>query len=244
MSALALGLTSCNNDDDNSTPILVTQIIVTSQYNGATTTSTTNFTYDGNKIVRQTTANSDDYSTFTYTGDFITKVEHYQSGALYSEDFYTYDSEDRLATYEQNLYDDPNNTYIAKCEYTYNANGTVAFSYNHGYFPTPSYSYTGLIQLNAEGAVTQIGTSSGVTYSYTYDDKNSPFKNILGIDKLFFEGSYANPFLRNFLTEVTDNNNSTYTTSHTYTYNSDNFPIQSTETGGSETVVNQYVYNQ
>ena len=76
-----LALTSCTPDDNNNTSgtaggILPTKIVST--YSGGQTSSST-FTYTGNKIVEEKILPAEDVSKrkYTYTGDNITKIEEF-----------------------------------------------------------------------------------------------------------------------------------------------------------------------
>jgi len=129
-SAIALTLTSCSSDDDsnNASGTLLTKIIET--YDDGTV-ETTDFEYNGNKIV---SVSSDldfrDETIYTYTGDLITKEEYFfDDGEGYSFEEvidYEYDSSSRLIKSIRTKEDGE----IEIDDFTYNSNGTVSFNYN------------------------------------------------------------------------------------------------------------------
>lgn len=243
VSVLALIFTSCSSDDDSSsTPILVAQITETEVYNGQTETYTMTFNYDGNKLL------GIDYgtlsSTVTYTGNLITKLELFYGTILIQEGLYTYDSSERLINFKRFEYDSTDD-YGVNVDYIYNPNGTVSFTKESGQLPDLNPSSTGVINFNSDGTVSTIVASTGYNYSYTYDSKNTPFKNVLGMDKLIFEDDEVNNNgIHNFLTEIEQYGSSSYTRNYTYSYNSNDFPVESTMNDGYSVVTKQYIYNQ
>lgn len=234
---------SCSNNDDNSiTPILPTQVIETVEYNGNTEIYTANITYDGNKMVRQ------DYGLdivdLTYTGDLITKFEYKRNNVVIQRNEYTYDNNERLINYKRFEFDDIIGDYGTNVNYDYNTDGSVNFTRYSGYLPNLNLSSSGTITLNQENLVSTIAFSNGDSYAYSYDTKNNPFKNILGVDKIPFEDDEANSFFRNYISIDKTNSGFSYTTSFIHNYNSNDYPGQTIENDGYEIVTTQYIYNQ
>ena len=204
---LSLVMVSCSSDsEDNNTnnPILVTQVTQVVEHNGTTQTVTMNFTYDGTKIANQTIVGTNEQINYSYDGNLISKREYIIDNELIEERYYTYNSNGKLTSYK-NIDYGSSDPYQSIYTYTYNTNGTISFVNEQGYVSTNvTNSFTGMIYLNAEGLATKIENSYGLTTTYTYDDKNCPFKNVLGKLQLPFEENDAQQTLRNCLSEVRD----------------------------------------
>lgn len=246
-SAFALVLTSCSSNNESeqilqATPILITQMTATVVNNGNTESNTATFTYDGTKILSQNYGNY--YINYSYTGNLITKIEYFLNDVVISKELYTYNSLEKLVNYQRTEYDNVNGNYGVNVDYVYNSNGTVSYTRNTGNLPNLIPSSTGIINFNNEGLVISIETSTGYTYSYTYDTKNNPVKNVLGFDKLIFSDDDVSSLTKNLVSEVQTNSFGIFTTNFNHTYNSNDYPIQTIEVDGSETVTREYIYNQ
>lgn len=239
-SALALVFTSCSTESSSNDPILVTEVTETIEYNGNSQTFTVNFNYNGNKLVSQIYGS--DNINFTYTGDLITKTEYYHNNEVVQENFYEYNTNDQLIIFKRLEYE-TGGIYESIYTYTYNTNGTVSYLRESGYSPNLNDSSNGTFYFNTDGLVSQVDTSYGEIIVYTYDNKNSPYKNILGVDKLLFEENDANSYIKNIITSVTEYGSNSYSSNYVYTYNSNNYPTQSIEDDGYEVVTRTYTYN-
>lgn len=240
---LSVVLSSCSSDDTTSSlPILVTQMIQTNEYAGNSETNTINFNYSGNKLIKQTIGNAS--IDFTYTGNLITKIEYKQGNEVYQRTEYTYDSNEKLINYKRFEFDNISGDYGINVNYVYNTNGSVNFTRYSGYLPNLNLTTSGTLTLNQENLVSTIAFSNGDSYTYSYDTKNNPFKNILGVDKIPFEDDEANSFFRNYISINKTDSGFSYTTSFINNYNSNDYPSQTTENDGYEIVTTQYIYNQ
>jgi hypothetical protein len=253
-SAVALIFSSCSSDAD-SLPVIVPLVDSVVDVNGVllkkdiytynSVAKETNYTYTGNKLNRITDYDGE-YSLYTYTGNLITKIEYFDvANTLLTTENLTYDSNNKLVTY---IEIDGLSGY--KENYVYNTDGTVSFSSFHGSNVSQTTPGDTGVMVVANGEVvrrTENHSGGGVDQvTYTYDGKNSPFKNVIGLDKIVFRvsyidfGNYHNPltFLFTSTGNPTDSQNSTYT------YNSNDFPITRTETGSSPSDVGttQYFY--
>lgn len=235
-SAVALTLTSCSNEDDSnnsSSSVLLTKIIETFEDNS---TLTTEFRYSGTKLTRIT--DDDGRFDFTYTNDLITEVKYYESNTLLQTETYQYDSSGRVTTYV--IIDNIDTDWGSKETYTYNTNGTVSVNYYSGDASSQTnLDRTGTITF-LNGEINQISFSDGKIITYSYDNKNNPFKNVTGYDKINFCNQEGNGVLHNIIQE--DDSTDLDDISTTYTYNSNDYPITSTETGFEVTTA-QYFYN-
>lgn len=230
-SAIALTLTSCSSDDDsnNSSGTLLTKIIET--YDDGTV-ETTDFEYNGNKIV---SVSSDldlrDETIYTYIGDLITKEEYFFDDGIDSFEEvidYEYDSNNRLIkSIRTDEYWD-----VETDNFTYNSNGTVSFT-------TTANSTTiasGIIYFNGnqpyKKEITENpGTAFEVSWveESTFDLKVSPFANVTGFYKIIIgTPSYTRGYpgiAGNSLDFSIDNS---LEESSTYTYNGNNMPATET----------------
>lgn len=229
-------LSSCTSDnDDSSSPVLLTRYVETLE-DGSTFTM--NFNYNGNKLLGST-SDFNSSTTVTYTGNLITKIEYFRSGTLIQENIYLYNSNDKLINSKRNEYSSSGN-YGTSVDYNYNSDGTVSFSKYSGDLDFPlTLSSEGYFTFDSQGRVTSVVHDNGYLETFSYDDKNSPYKNILGMDKLPFEIDHANNFVNNFTSR-----NDTYSGSNfALTYNSSNYLISEIEDDGDETTTTQYFYN-
>lgn len=248
-SAVALTLTSCSSDDDsnNSSGTLLTKIIET--YDDGTV-ETTDFEYNGNKIV---SVSSDldlrDETIYTYTGDLIITEEYFFDDGIDSFEEvieYEYDSNNRLIkSIRTDQYGD-----IETDNFTYNSNGTVSFT-------TTANSTTiasGIIYFNGnqpyKKEITENpGTAFEVSWveESTFDLKVSPFANVTGFYKIIIgTPSYTRGYpgiAGNSLDFSIDN---TLEERSTYTYNGNNMPASETyidfDNGDNNSTL-QYFYN-
>ena len=77
-----------------------------------------------------------------------------------------------------------------------------------------------------------------IEVTYTYDNMNSPLKNVVGLDKIAFAGQFIDyGIFHNELTFLfTTTGAPTDSYSYTYSFNSNNFPTTTTRTGGPSDV--------
>ena len=240
-----------NNGGNTTNPILLTKMVLTSPDEDSDTfwNSTVNITYNGNKIIQQ--IDEDNYKlVYHYTGDLITKVEYYYDGVFDGKDEFSYDSSGRLIEY--NEFDDQN-VIFAKFIFTYSSNNTAICEEYQVDSNNNLYLFTTSIYTFLNGELSSIDYGGGEIYSYSYDNKNNPFKNVLGYNKIMipeYTDDYQIVFGRNQnVTSRSLSTDSTYDINSIYNYNSYDFPISSvtnTNFGSSSTnTVNvQYFYNQ
>lgn len=246
----ALVLTSCSTSDSASTTdeneVLVMSEVDTYANDGST--FTTNFTYDGKKLV-QTTSSDGYHELYTYTGDLLTKIESFDAGnTLLQRETYSYSSDGLL---ESSLSLDYTYNKGFRETYIYNIDGTVSVAGFEGDLVSQvNANRTGVVSFvngevtNYENTNITFGETS--TTTYVYDTKNNPFKNVIGFDKLIFVNSEAVRATHNVLTQSYTSPSLTYVFSSSYTYNGLNFPtLQTTIEDGSpdSTVTTQYTYN-
>ena len=229
---------SSNNNSDNNNPgdgPLVLSIISTdSEISNYVYTDT--YTYEENKLESVTKSNSQGSTIYTdyfvYTNDKVVRIDRYVS----------YDSEDPTKTEEINYSYDSQGR-LSSTEVTgswgtdlgtlnYNSNGSVNYimTYTENNSPTVEESNLNLQFDNNDNLIN--ASDSEVSVVIEYDNFNSPFKNIVGLNFhviLFHELTYANFFsFNNNCTSyvVSDLQGDNYTYNYDYDYNQDGYPRQ------------------
>lgn len=251
-------LASCSsNDDDNSengaNVILPKTVNYTYNSEFGSENSKSVIVYDGNKIVSVTSA---EYKTeFTYDGNFIVKeVEYAISGGKNIKEYetvYLYaDGKLKSSTYVENYTAEyPNGQYKMRLVYTHNPDGTVT----HDQYRTDvatgvetKSNHSEVLTFQNGNLVkrveTEIGLNSTSTEIYEYDDKNNPFKNILGFNLLLDKQDGTGT---NNLIKTTHSISSEFFEGITYEYNTDGYPIKATtyrSDGTTDYEITEYTY--
>lgn len=188
----SLGLTSCSTDSNGDLRLLQSVVEVTD--NGSTTVL---FEYNGNKIssIDSETVHYD----FTYTGDLITSLVHFDKNTNHQENLTYLYEDDKLIEVQSS------ENYIIR--YLHQSNETVLcekFIVEEGnelkiYHGTLTFENKNLVEeelvYNNDGI-----KSTTVNFSYGYDTRMNPFYKILGFNKLL-----------NFGMIISKNNNINYT---------------------------------
>jgi len=192
----------------------------------------TYFTYDGNKIV-SSIYDGKYKDVYTYTGNFITKIEEFSSEKLTNTIDFTYTNGKLTSVLEKEpLYPSKITNYV------HNSDGTVSYS---------STSGKGKLTFK-DGNLMEDASETNGTETYEYDTKNNPFKNILGISALLYNakgGILFNASKNNYIKNTDKYNGVTsILTTSTITYNSDGYPIEDKEywTGGTDYTFYKYYY--
>jgi hypothetical protein len=239
-SALALVLiSSCSSDDSSSESnddlVLLKKTITTGSDEDEN--GTTNYTYDGNRLVLSWDTTNDLNMHVTYKADFITKIEWKDAnGKVEQEQTYLYNSDGKIETF---IRVEPDNDYGYKEVYTYNSDGTVSVKLYSGNSTSQTVtSGTGTIKF-LDGEISQMTFSNGEDHKYTYDSKNNPFKNVLGMDKIAFTDGEADGILHNMLTDLVGKE---FWSNSTFTYNENGYPIKEVNTGTDTFGTTEYFY--
>lgn len=199
-------------------------------------TLTTNYKYNGNKLVSVIDSNGGSM-IYTYTGDLITKLEFkLADGTLEQVNSYMYSTDGKLTTFTRV---EPLEDYGYRESYTYNANGTITVnSYGGNVGAQNDVGGKSTITF-LNGVVIEIISTNSPNHKYTYDTKNNPLKNVLGMDKIAFVDGEADGNLHNILTDHTGD---AVWASSIYTYNTSNYPATSIETTQVGKVSTEYFY--
>ena len=203
-------LTSCSEDqDDNFKVKLLTKVI---EVNEDETTSTIDFTYDGNKIA--TIESEVSLKTFTYTGNLITKiVELDKTTQLSKTSDYIYDGDKLTSIVSSDNY---------SLNYTYNSNSSISCQktttdvnnviilLEHG---TLYFQNQNLTKFEKTLDNTGANILTKETLEFVYDKKVNPLKNITGFTKLL---NYTSLFSINNSTSRFDINSTNNLETETY----------------------------
>jgi hypothetical protein len=247
-SALTLVLTSCSSEDSNSAENSVLPKTVSYTYSDyPEDNDMATVVYNGNKIVSAGyTAN--DKEVYTYTGDFITKIEDFaQEGNISSTNEFTY--ENGKLKVDLLTESSSDKTYISKNVYTYKADGTITFV---SYSVDPK---TKVETKKSEGVLTysngnlakktEIYGDNSETITYEYDTKNNPFKNILGYNLLIDFDSTASANNVTKSTNVYTSGGIATTSVYTsvYEYNEKDYPVKQTRSDyAKKQEITEYTY--
>ncbi|MGG5209410.1 hypothetical protein ACQWU4_10700 [Chryseobacterium sp. MIQD13] len=228
LGSMALLTLSCGSDDDdntvdNSNPSTQNVILpVKMSVDG----ESMKINYDGTKILNVTSnANTGNKVIFTYDGDYISSIKFYEANVLQSSTDYAYTNNLMTSAINKEYSASGVVEYNVIHTYTHvNANQINAkrqvISANTNYTMNSVYTYSGGNLITAPG--TGSGTSNGVTTtynqtaSYNYTDKNYPFRNVKGFDKIIYNGDMSDGV--SYLFSNLKNNISSYKENTTYTY--------------------------
>ncbi|BAP29512.1 uncharacterized protein CHSO_0475 [Chryseobacterium sp. StRB126] len=182
-----------NNNGNNTpnTPVLIAKLNLDGE--------TSVFSYNGSKISQVKNINTNEVSTYTYTGDLITE-EIATGGSSTFKINYTYDGSGRLikkVTIQHSL--TSGDTSTDEANYTYTSNTAVKITYKRSSTMSSAVT-TGTKNaiLNSDGSLNSWTETASVPISGTtgfyaatgslqpivYDTKNSPYKNITGYLKI------------------------------------------------------------
>lgn len=207
-------LSSCSSDGSASEPsplVFVKKIIRTHSANDIETLT---YIYDDNKIVSESSGGGF-VATYTYTGNVITKIEERVNNNFQSSREYTYvDGKVATEVFKRNY--GGTNSYT----YTHNTNGTISYKL----FQSGNETSTGLLTKVNGNIVKKELFSTGIlssTQVFEYDNKNNPFKNVLGFNLLI--DTYEDRFFPNNRTKDSADGPDV---NYTFKYDTNNFPTE------------------
>lgn len=220
-------LISCSSDTDSSSnqsnDLLIKKVVYTSITDDYT--ETVIYTYNGNKLVKGVYEDGSE-EIFTYQGNLISKIELITNGELDTTETFSYDTNGRLTGYifEEGPFTDEETFF-------YNADGTVTSTIGTG-----AAAAVRTLNFQNDELIKIIGSDR--TYNYTYDSKNSPFRNVTGYDKIAFVNHGDHEFYgrKQNITTIYESVEGVNYTTNTMTYNSDNYPLTATSNAIFESV--------
>lgn len=220
-----LFMASCSNDDAQNTNAAedTTLLKKMTSTNEEGITSTYDYTYNGNKIVSMIGSNGSS-SIYTYTGNLITNYIRTTEEAFIIQSSIEYDNSNRKIS-EIDLITQTESNYESgrKTLYTYNQNGTVTINTYIGDLESQTTFDNTYTITQADESLIQFEGDFG-SYSHVFDTNNNPMKNVTGYNE-FMKPSYSSK--NNLLYGYKEDNESGYI--FTYTYNSNNYPVTSTQ---------------
>lgn len=253
---------SCKSQINNETPILVTKI-TNNDFSSIT------FKYDENKLVE--TEDGELKSVYSYTGNLITQIKDYHDTELIKTADFNYNKVGKLIMIKVSGIDEyvgPKTPFTETYTLDYPSSNliecTIIRSYHYieeSVTDTIQTRYTlekGNIILSQD-LYKNNDSELKLSQSYIYDNKNNPYQNILGYDKIRVYTSYT------YDESLTGNNNvlsyeiyqedvprDVYGSSASFkiVYNEDNFPIQilskiyNRDGVASNGIVYSYTYNK
>lgn len=238
--AMVATFASCSTDDydnvgtaDQATKFdpnyYLVKKVQTSSEGGATVTEDQYF-YNGKKLLKVVSTDGREIR-YTYSNDLIVERDFYVNGTLNSKEQFDYYKSNQLIGFKRL---NAAGTVIYKATYTSNADGTVSVRglnaqnveiLNRKVF----FSGTNVYKIESySGSTTEV-------LNYNFDGKNSPFRNIVGFDKLTYYDVTLNGNSSNVVSVL---NGSVQAETVQYAYNAADFPTNANK--GS--VSFQYTY--
>lgn len=236
--SFALAAFSCTSgDDDNTTdPVEETPILLTRL--SSSTDDPATIKYNGSKISE--VAWIDGKNVYEYTGDLITKNTDYnETGAKIGNTDFTYSNDKLIKVVYASGTSSETTTYSYPNANTINEIITRTTTYMGS---TSVYKDVTTYTLNNGNIVSQEtayyfnnALAGNISSTYTYDNKNSPSKNVIGFDKImvynFSTGDEKTACSNNLLTKNQSNttvagNNTKYKNVSAITYSVAGYPTQ------------------
>ncbi|WP_313804290.1 hypothetical protein [Flavobacterium sp.] len=231
--ALVSVFASCSLDDDfemtdtdaskmSVNALLVRSIATISERDG--TMITDDYQYNGSKLLKINSSDGREI-VYTYAGDLIIRKDFFQDNILNSKEIFEYNRQYQLIKYKRQ---NASGVTTYNAIYTNNTDGTVSVKGYSGGTTNQSSQildrkvFTSGIRVNkVENYTTQNGSPATQVFNYSYDTKNSPFKNITGFDKLAYYDITVNS---NYYNVQSVTRGTTEVESVQYTYNGENYP--------------------
>lgn len=231
-------LTSCSKDPDTvaqtntvDTSVLLKKSITTKNDE----TLIANYTYSGNKLQYIEYSNGS-REIYKYNGEKLEKIEEYRNDDLYRTQKFLYNSSSKLIEYQTIL----SNGYTESENFIHQS-GKIKVVKSSVSGTMGSFGELYLNGDNVSSYVTIAENTEAYTFSYTYDVKNNPLRNMYANDVLAIANRKGG--VNNVLkcSKSGPANHEGYIAN--YTYNEKGFPLIATQTqdNGEETVT-EYFY--
>jgi hypothetical protein len=231
LSISLLLLQGCSSDSGSNNNTSSAILCKTIKFNESDATNIRNyrteFTYVGNKFNERKDYYNDvltSKSVYIYTGNLITQVKGYDENNIYNSlSTITYNNSG-LPISILNIDNETGSWVGYKSNFVYNQNGTItelSYSGDVNTQNTLDETTTYTLQNNILVSQITIGGTYTTSYSFTYDTKNSPFKNVIGLNNFFGPLSQEHNLLQ---TIQSDGVNSPIIEDFQYIYNSDGYP--------------------
>ncbi|HEX9979603.1 MAG TPA: hypothetical protein VGB50_03445 [Flavobacterium sp.] len=245
-------LSSCSNDDDNnsgtpSSDVLVKRIVA-HQEDPDGINYEVDYTYSGNKMVQG--VYDDGYTEkYYYTGNEITKIEYIFDGDVEERELFAYNAQGKLIEYrDQDLLED----FEEVTAMAYNGNSTITQTISSGSVGDTSPTGETRTLTLTNGEVSQVVQTDGTVYNYTYDTRNSPFKNVTGFAEIahIYSGDFEYEGRSKTIATIVDATHTQNYTVNTWQYNGNDYPTTLSSTSifeynfpdETETLTMQFFY--
>lgn len=240
-----LVLVGCSSDDNAANASDTEGSILTkgtATFNNGTV-FTSRYTYEGRRLVKIVT--DDRYTVYDYSGERITKAETYNNNnGLVGTVLFEYYPNGKIKRSLTTL----SNGNVISYVYAYNEDGSVAVTRYIGSEIAENIDNIGYLYFENGEMVKKVMTKVGeqtATYTYTYDDKNSPRRFNPGYYEIsyYLDYSFYAVGKQHNLLSVTQENG--YEFFFQYEYNSAGYPLKSTRVdmnGIAFDGVNNYFY--
>ncbi len=232
-------LQSCSSDssNDSATSSVLCKTIKSTNASGKIYRE--EYTYNGNKFSQVSFYKNnafDGKAIIYYKGDLISELNNYnKDNSLSFTITYTYNASGKIIS-KLAIKSDPNANDSSKTIYTYNQDGTITeLIYSGNQTIQDGLEVTTTFTLLDNHIIKQEvvnGSSPARTYTYKYDTKNGPFKNVVGFDWYYTGEHFSGGFKHNVIEDTGSNYN--------YTFNSADYPILRTSSQNEDTV--EYFY--
>jgi hypothetical protein len=224
---LAITFIGCSSEEEmtDSTEVVIPLIILPKTQTSSENGWYLEYDYNGRKLIESRLWINNVYQSkiiYTYTGDLITKLEQFgETGDVVNDEsnsggsYYFYSNAGKLIERQTFYFEDGNEVISRITNYAYNPDETT----------TERWGDEIIIYSFSNNEITSVQTSNGVensTSTIILDEKNNPFKNVLGYNKIdipTFSQQNLIYYKRIYSSGITENE-----TVMEYTYNSDNYP--------------------
>lgn len=242
LASLTLIFASCSRSSDNTNEIIVDPVVETpilpTKISGSWGVKT--IKYNGNKLSEM--MGSDSKTVFEYSGDIITKIKSYNTKGIEIETVDFVYSNGKLTNVSYNATNNKK-TFV----YSYPDANTVVKT------KVRNYTFAGESMTDKEDVTYTLKNGNivseemvyyhnnklygNISATYTYDDKNNVYKNVLGFDKIkvylfadlkdYVGSGSNNNLLTKSLTNITvAGETSKYKDVYSNSYSSSDYPIQ------------------
>lgn len=195
------------------------------------------FIYSGNKLVKYGLEDGSESLIFTYQGDLISKTEWVDSKNVSSGEGNVYSYANNKLT-QLNSFSDIGLEYTY--DYVYTASGTIEIN------RTAYHKNGSTVIVKSKQYFDEVGNiirdedftnSTPIVTIYTYDNKNNPFKNVIGFNIFKRYG------VNNIITMTTNYDTNNYNIeTNSYQYNDQGYPISCTSISNGKTTTTNYSY--
>jgi hypothetical protein len=228
-------LQSCSSDssNDSATSTVLCKTIKINKASGDIYRE--EYTYNGNKFSQINFYKNDNFEkkiNILYEGNLFKEAKSYNiDNKLEATITYTYNDSGKIIS-KLAINSDPNANDSSKTICTYNQDGTITeLVYSGNQITQNRLEVTTTFTL-LDNHIIKEEVVNGRTYTYKYDTKNGPFKNVIGFDWYFTGKNFSGGFKHNVIEDTGSNYN--------YTFNSVNYPILRTSSQNKDTV--EYIY--